>query len=86
MAEIATLCAVERPVTLVGLIDPDFKDSWYAGLRVAKTPAELTSLDAILIAGLQDPQEAFEQLSGFIANEPLMTPPLLRVLRETTKP
>ena len=86
LAEIATLCAVERPVTLVGLIDPDIKDGRYAGLRVAETPAELAPLDAILITGLQDPQEAFEQLSGLIPNERLLTPPLLRVLRKATKP
>jgi DNA-binding MarR family transcriptional regulator len=90
LAEIATLCAVERPVSLVGLIDPDRDpdptSDRYAGLRVAKTPTELEPLDAILITDLRDPQGAYERLSGLMANDRLMTPPLLRVLREAPKP
>lgn len=94
LAEIATLCAAERAVTLVGLIDPPHVDrrgegragGRYAGLPVADDPASLEDHDAVLITDLRDPQGVYEWLSAIMPDERLMTPPLLGVRRDHPKP
>ena len=86
LAEIATLCAAERPVTLVGLIDPTHAGNRYAGLPVTGAITDLQEHDAVLITDLRDPQGAYEWLSEMMPGERLMTPPLLGVLRDRPDP
>ena len=86
LAEIAPLCAAERPVTLVGLIDPNHAGNRYAGLGVVEQPSNLKDHDAVLITDLRDPQGVFERLSILMPGDRLMTPPLLGVRRDRPGP
>ena len=93
LAEIATLCAIERNIRLVGLIDTgqvaapgrkgDPKPAEFAGLKVVSLSRKFTDLDAIIVTDLQIPQAVFDRLATEFAAERILTPPLLRILRET---
>jgi DNA-binding MarR family transcriptional regulator len=93
LAEIATLCAIERNIRLVGLIDTgqvaapgrkgDPKPAEFAGLKVVSLSRKFADLDAIIVTDLQIPQAVFDRLATEFAAERILTPPLLRILRET---
>lgn len=95
LAEIATLCAVERDLRLEGLIDtapflapgsshnPEYPA--FAGLTVVSSPDTLPNLDAVLVTDLQAPQAVFDALSKSFQPERVLTPPLLRIVRERPK-
>lgn len=96
LAEIATLCAIERNLRLEGLIDtapllsPEkgskSEISAFAGLTVVSSPDSLANLDAVLVTELQAPQAAFDVLSRSFLPERIVTPPLLRIVRERPVP
>jgi len=82
LCEIATLCALEAPVTLAGVVDPAARAAArFAGLRVAASLSELGSVDAVLVTDLRAPQRTFEQMAAAFAPERVLVPRLLRVSR-----
>lgn len=85
LAEIATLCAAEHEITLIGMIDQDASAKTFAGLKVVKSAKKLDKLDAILITDLRTPQAVFDSLSKSLPVERVLTPPLLGVTRQQTE-
>lgn len=89
LAEIATLCAAERDIQLTGLIDTAKREKigkleteTFAGLQIVSSPDEIFGLDAVIVTDLEAPQATFEALAQVFPAEKVLTPPLLRILRE----
>ena len=82
LGEIATLCAAELPVELVGFCDPDATVTRFAGLPVAHTLDELTPFDAVMVTDFRNPQATFDALSSALPSDRVVAPKLLRISRE----
>lgn len=83
LAEIATLCAAEHGMTLIGVIDDaGGPGRSFFGLPVAASLADLEAVDAVLLTDLKTPQESFERLLSEIPVERILAPAMLRVQPE----
>ena len=92
VAEIATLCAPEHNVEIVGIVDDapptggDNEHRGYLGLPVAASLSELgNKAKAVLVTDTDRPQEIFDQLSKSVPTERILTISLLNVSRELPK-
>jgi predicted transcriptional regulator len=83
LAEIATLCAREYSVELVGILGKTSGGSEFAGLPVAASLKALGQFDAVLVTEMQTPQAAVDALDVKVAADRILVPPLLRVMRKT---
>ena len=81
LAEIATLCAVDSGVTLIGVVDEVANVEKCAGLKVAKRLKDLGVVDAVIITDYRNAQQAYDQLSAVIDSQRILAPPLLHVSR-----
>jgi len=81
LCEIATLCALETPVTIIGIVDPAAKQPSFATLRVVSRLADLSAIDAVLLTDLRAPQETYERMAAMLPVERLLIPRLLHVSR-----
>jgi DNA-binding MarR family transcriptional regulator len=82
LGEIATLCASDTLVTLVGFYDPDSDHRRFAGLKVVDRLDDLPAFDAIVVTDFRRPQETFDRLVAQIGPDRVFAPELLRVSRE----
>ena len=86
LGEIATLCALEAPVTLAGFVDGGAgAGGKFAGLPVAARLSDLGPVDAVLVTDLRRPQETFEQMAAALPFERVLVPRLLNVTRAAKK-
>ncbi|MFQ5957930.1 MAG: winged helix-turn-helix transcriptional regulator [Alphaproteobacteria bacterium] len=81
LVEIATLAAGETSVELVAVIAPGCNTPEFAGLPVVRDLGGVRDRDAVLIADINDPQAAFDELRDRLPEERILTPPLLHVSR-----
>jgi DNA-binding MarR family transcriptional regulator len=81
LAQIATLCAADANVRLVGIWDPDATTGTFAGLRVAAQPGDLYPCDAFLVTDFRAPQATYDALVRQISPERVLTPKLLSISR-----
>ena len=81
LAEIATLCARDYGIELVGVVSAASTGGRFAGLPVAKSLDALGQFDAVLVTEMQTPQAAVNALEGKIAPERILDPPMLRLSR-----
>jgi len=81
LAEIATLCARDYGIELIGIVSAAHTDGRFAGLPVAKSLDALGRFDAVLVTEMQTPQAAVDALEGKIAPERILAPALLRLSR-----
>ena len=86
LGEIATLCAREHPVSLVGFVDGNSDVSAFAGLRVTGDMEALGQADAAVITDLETPQVTFDAASAVLPPERVLAPPFLKVSRHGPKP
>ena len=82
LAEIATLCAREYGVELVGILGTKQHGRQFAGLPVAASVKALGSFDAVLVTEMQTPQAAVDALDGKVTAERILVPAMLRVTRK----
>ncbi len=82
LSDIATLCANDASVELLGVYDPDAPEGEKAGLPVRQSLQSLGAFDAIVVTALRHPQETFDSLVGRIAPDRVVTPALLGISRE----
>ncbi|MDA1308263.1 MAG: winged helix-turn-helix transcriptional regulator [Proteobacteria bacterium] len=81
LAEIATLCANESLVTLIGIYDTEFSDQIFAGLPVSNSLTDMESFDAVLITNFRNPQETYDAVAEMMPVERIATPGLLGISR-----
>lgn len=82
LAEVAIVSAIGGKVELVGILDPAQDAGKFGGLPVATDLAAFGPVDAVLLTGLRDAQQIFDSLAETFPQERIMTPTLLRVLRQ----
>jgi len=82
LAEIATLCARDIDVQLVGAVDAAASGGRLAGLPVADDLSAFGPVDAVLVTDLQAPQQTYERLRAVLPAERILTPALLHVVRD----
>jgi DNA-binding MarR family transcriptional regulator len=80
LAEIAKLVAESHEVELVGLVDR--RASRFGRLPVAGELAALGAVDAAIVTDLREPQTTFERIGALLPGERVLTPALLRVVRQ----
>jgi DNA-binding MarR family transcriptional regulator len=85
LCEIATLCALEAPVTIAGIVDPEAAGRAgahkFAGHPVVVSLADLGAVDAVLITDLRAPQATYDGIAAAFAAERVLTPALLKISR-----
>jgi len=79
LAEIATLCARDCGMELVGVVSSARGDGRFAGLPVAAKLDALGPVDAVLVTEMIAPQATVEVLSAEISPERILAPALLRL-------
>jgi DNA-binding MarR family transcriptional regulator len=79
LAEIATLCAHERDVELVGVVDGDYRGSHFFGLPVRRTLEEFGGVDALIVTHLLAPEKVYAEFVSELGVERVLAPRLLRL-------
>lgn len=80
LAEIATLCAIEQAITIVGLVQSDAQQSQFIGLPVfSDFNAVSAPFDCVLITDVNNAREACEAAVAHFGVERVLVPGLLRV-------
>ena len=80
LSEVATLCATEAGVELVGVIDmPPSGRSQHAGLAVLPDLAAAGGIDGVVLTDFQDAQATYDALCRIIPAARVMVPPMLAV-------
>ncbi len=85
LAEIATLCAAEHGVSLIGIIDPHARAESVAGLSIHSELETLPDVDAVIVTDLRAPQAVFDALSQEMPADKVLAPPLLRISRQDSE-
>ena len=81
LAEIATLCAPDHALTLIGIVDPSSPQTRFAGLPVARRLDDLGPVDAVVITDLAAPQAVFDGLIKDFPAHRVVAPELLTISR-----
>jgi DNA-binding MarR family transcriptional regulator len=84
LAEIASLNEVAG-LEVVGVIDPDYTGPKFAGLPVYGSPEEAPPFDALMLTAMHDAQSKFNKLCSEYSSDRILTPPLLRVVRDAAR-
>ncbi len=77
LTEVATLCAHDHPVTLVGIVDPERAGERYCGLAVVASLQELDRVDAVIVTNLTEPASVFRALEQELGSGRVLAPQLL---------
>ena len=79
LAEIATLRAMERNITIVGFYDPASDSERFLGKPVWRDLLQAEQHDARMLTEISRPQELHSAISGFGGDVPLLAPAVLRL-------
>jgi hypothetical protein len=79
LAEIATLRAMEREFTIVGLYDPDSTRQSFLGKPVWRDLLEAEAHDARILTDIAAPQKRIAEINGSAVKIPLLVPDVLRL-------
>ena len=84
LGEIATLCAREQGVEIVGFFEAGSNKETFAGLPVFPDPAGLKDADVVIVTDLGDPQGVFEALRARLPAGRVLHPKLLHIVDDVT--
>lgn len=79
LAEIATLRAMERDITVIGYLDPSSERKKFLNRPVWQVYDIVEPHDACLLTELQLPQARYQQLRELIAEDQILVPDVLAV-------
>ncbi len=79
LAEIATLRAMERGVTIVGFYDPASVRETFSGKRIWRQMSEVETHDARLLTDIVAPSVRYTELKAMADGVPLLVPDVLRL-------
>jgi hypothetical protein len=78
LCEIAILCAVDSPISIVAIVDPDEAASRFIGINVVRSYAEVAeAFDAVVVTHLTKARIAFDQAIDTFGAERVLAPDLL---------
>jgi len=80
LGEIATLCAREHNIEVIGFLEAGSNRENFAGLPVLPDPASLKDADVVIVTDLGDPQGVFEALRARMPAGRVLHPKLLRIV------
>lgn len=81
LSEIALLCALDHPVEFVGIVDPGTPRSEYHGCQIFRSISNLPAHDGVLIADINEPQRAWDELAASYPSEKVFAPGILKIQR-----
>jgi hypothetical protein len=85
LAEIAAICALERGVTIVAVVDPAVAPSTFLGVPVVASLADVVKpFDAALLTDLRAPHETLMQLVQNLGRDRVFVPGLLGLRPEAS--
>ena len=79
MAEIATLRAMERGITIVGFYDRNSDRRLFLGKPVWQDLREAETHDARILTDITAPQELMAEIAAAASSVPLLVPDVLRM-------
>lgn len=79
LAEIATLRAMERNLTIVGIYDPTSERERFLGKRVWKVLDQADTHDARMLTDITEPRARHAEISAQSGDIPLLVPDVLRL-------
>ena len=78
LCEIAILCAVDGPITIVAVVDPDEAASRFIGVNVVRSYAEVAeAFDAVVVTHLTKARITFDQAIDTFGAARVLAPALL---------
>lgn len=78
LCEIAILCAVDRPVRVVAVVDPDESVSRFVGVKVVRSYEEVAEpFDGIIVTHLTRAKGMFDQAIDLFGAQNVLAPDLL---------
>jgi hypothetical protein len=81
LAEIALLAAREADVDVAFVLDRETNKERFHGVPIARSVGQLSQIDAVVITDSRSPQEAFDAMRKYFAEEKIFAPDLLRITR-----
>lgn len=84
LAEIATLCAHDFPVELIGIVDRTQPPQSFAGLAVVPSLEGLGAIDAVIITELLQPQSTFDWLARHLPPARVLAPQFMHISRASS--
>lgn len=79
LVDLATLCAKDHDVELVGILDPNSEIDVYNGLRVCLNIATLGKVDGFVFSALAEPGESYRRFCAVSGPENILVPPMLEL-------
>jgi hypothetical protein len=78
LCEIAILCAVDSPVKILAVVDPDDHVSPFIGVKVVKSYAEVAEpFDGVVVTHLTRARRAFDEAIAAVGVQKVLAPDLL---------
>jgi DNA-binding MarR family transcriptional regulator len=79
LAEIASVRALERDITIVGFYDPDSDHTRFLNRPVWQNLNEAESHDACMLTDLQSSQSSYQRLQAQMTSDRILVPDVLRL-------
>jgi DNA-binding MarR family transcriptional regulator len=80
LAEIATICALEQGIAIVGVVDPNYGNSHFVGTPVVDSIAALAGdFDAAVVTDLQATRESVQAVASQLDPDRVLVPALLGI-------
>lgn len=78
LCEIAILCAVDSPITIVAVVDPDEDTSRFIGVGVVRSYADVAgTIDAVVVTDLKRAKNVFDEAVAAFGAHKVLAPDLL---------
>jgi DNA-binding MarR family transcriptional regulator len=78
LCEIAILCAVDSPITIVAVVDPDEDASRFIGVNVVRCYADVVeAFDGVVVTDLKRGARAFDEAIAAVGAQRVLAPDLL---------
>lgn len=80
LAEVAILCAQDRGLKFVAMIDASYAAKLFHGVPVVAAAREVPAIETVIVTALDDPASVFQILEAELGKGRVLAPPLLRLV------
>ncbi|MBR0801169.1 winged helix-turn-helix transcriptional regulator [Bradyrhizobium jicamae] len=78
LCEVAILCAVDSPIAIVAIVDPDASSSRFIGLKVVRSYVDIDEpFDGVVVTELMRAKAVFDEAVGLCGVQKVLAPDLL---------
>ena len=81
LAEIALLAAREAEIDIAFVLDRETNKDRVHGIPIARSPRQLSGVDAVVITDSRAPQQTFDSMREYFSEAQILAPDLLRIAR-----